>query len=157
METRYGTVDITTIAPQAASHLISESTALYRELYPENSNHFVFEEELSAEGAVFLGALLGERVIGCVGLVPSGEEEAAEIKRLFVAPDYRAGGIGSALMDALEQNAHTRGVRVMQLETGSADAAAHALYEKRGYVVVEPFGDYEEDPFSVFYRKDLGA
>jgi putative acetyltransferase len=157
MDTRHGDVSITDIDPSHAKHLISDSTAMYQRLYPENSNHFVFEEELGAEGALFLGALIGEVVVGCVGLIPGRGKNTGEIKRLYVDPEYRTGGIGSALMDALEEIAKVQGFRILQLETGSSDLDAQSLYEKRGYRVVDPFGDYADDPFSTFYAKDLHA
>jgi len=155
MDTRFGTIRITDIHPTLAKHLISESTAMYQRLYPENSNHFVFEEELSAEGAVFLGALLDDQVVGCVGLIPGKDKHTAEVKRFFVDSEYRNGGIGKALMDALEKTAKERGVRLLQLETGSADIDAQRLYGSRGYLVVDPFGDYDDDPFSHFMEKVL--
>jgi putative acetyltransferase len=157
MDTRFGNVSITDIAPAHAKHLISDSTAMYQRLYPENSNHFVFEEELGADGALFLGALIGEKVVGCVGLIPGSASHTGEVKRFYVDTEYRTGGIGTALMDALESIAKVQGFRILQLETGSSDLEAQTLYEKRGYRVIDPFGEYTDDPFSTFYEKDLHA
>jgi putative acetyltransferase len=155
MDTRYGLLTITDIDPDQAAHLLSDATAMYHRLYPENSNHFVFAAELRAEGSLFLGAHIKDTVVGCVGLVAGSEETVGEVKRFYVDPEYRQAGIGNALMDSLEQISRARGLRTFQLETGSADFDAHTLYHSRGYHVIGPFGTYKEDPFSVFYERDL--
>jgi len=157
MDTRYGQLTITDIDPDAAAHLLSDATAMYHRLYPENSNHFVFAAELRAEGSLFLGAHIENTVVGCVGLVAGSDETIGEVKRFYVEPEYRGAGIGNALMDALEQISRARGLSTLQLETGSADFDAHRLYVKRGYIVIGPFGTYKEDPFSVFYQRDLAT
>ena len=155
MATQYDGLSIHDIDPDNAAHLLSDATAMYHRLYPENSNHFVFAAELRAEGSLFLGAKVNDIVVGCVGLIAGSDDTTAEVKRFYVDPEYRKGGIGSALMDALEDIAKVRGIRALELETGSADFDAHALYEKRGYRVIEPFGNYEQDEFSIFYYKQL--
>jgi putative acetyltransferase len=53
--------------------------------------------------------------------------------------------------------ARARGLTSVWLETGSSDefAAARRLYERAGFVLTGPFGDYTEDPFSVFMTLTL--
>ncbi len=155
MNTRFGKMRITDIDPSDAQHLTSDAQALFQSLYPEESNHLVHDDDLRADSALFLGAYLGNKVVGCVGLVAGHHERAAEIKRFFVEEGYRTGGIGSALMDALEEIAKVRGIRLMQLETGISQPEAVRLFEKLGYTIVPAFGDYIEDEFSIFMEKDL--
>ena len=47
------------------------------------------------------------------------------------------------------------GVTVARLETGIRQPEALALYERCGYARIAPFGDYREDPLSVFLEKWL--
>jgi len=47
------------------------------------------------------------------------------------------------------------GVERLRLETGVANSAALALYEKTGFKRREPFADYRPDPLSVFMERQL--
>jgi putative acetyltransferase len=48
------------------------------------------------------------------------------------------------------------GLRQARLETGVAQREALGLFEKAGYRLRGPFGDYRDDRLSVFMEKDLG-
>ena len=52
-----------------------------------------------------------------------------------------------------------RGLRSLWIETGSAPAFQPALrlYESAGFRRCGPFGDYREDPFSVFMTRELSS
>lgn len=155
MDTRFGTVRITDIDPSEAEHLTSEAQALFQSLYPEVSNHLVVDEDLRKDNAVFLGAHLGNKPVGCVGFIPGSSDNAREVKRLFVEEGYRGAGIAGALMDTVEEQAIAQGATLMQLETGISQPEAISLFEKRGYRIVPAFGAYIEDEFSVFMEKNL--
>jgi len=43
-----------------------------------------------------------------------------------------------------------------RLETGIHQHEAINLYKRLGYLVIAPFGDYTEDPLSVFMEKKIG-
>jgi ribosomal protein S18 acetylase RimI-like enzyme len=49
-----------------------------------------------------------------------------------------------------------RGVAALRLETGIHQREAIGLYERMGFYRIPPFGDYREDPLSVFFEKRLG-
>jgi putative acetyltransferase len=53
--------------------------------------------------------------------------------------------------------ARTRGMRTLWLETGSTDdfQPALRLYASEGFTLCGPFGDYPENPFSVFMTLSL--
>ncbi len=74
---------------------------------------------------------------------------------MFVAPEARGKGIAEALMVHLETIARDEGVKKLRLETGNLLHAAHRLYERRGFTRRGPFGDYRDDPLSVFMEKPL--
>lgn len=48
-----------------------------------------------------------------------------------------------------------RGITVLRLETGVYHSEAIALYEKKGFRRVKPFGDYRETNVSLCYEKIL--
>ena len=54
---------------------------------------------------------------------------------LGVAKDFWGMGVGNALMDAVEEKAKNLGVVRMELEVMQHNAAAIALYQKRGYLI----------------------
>ncbi|WP_433762190.1 GNAT family N-acetyltransferase [Nocardia sp. CA-135398] len=56
-----------------------------------------------------------------------------EIKRMYVDPHLRRHGITRQLLARLETMPETPGSRAAILDTGSKQAAAHALYEKCDY------------------------
>jgi putative acetyltransferase len=74
---------------------------------------------------------------------------------VFVDPAARGKGVARAIMDALEREAMSLGVTLIQLETGIKQAEAIALYLKSGYTERGPFGSYQPDPLSLFMEKQL--
>lgn len=53
---------------------------------------------------------------------------------IFVAEDARGMGIGSALLDAITQEAAARGKRAVRLDVIDENTRARALYERKGFV-----------------------
>ena len=75
-----------------------------------------------------------------------------ELKSMRTHPDHVRRGVGAALLDHATRHARDMGATRISLETGSAAffAPARRLYERHGFVYCGPFGDYREDPNSVF-------
>ena len=86
-----------------------------------------------------------------------GSERAVEVKRMYVAPAARRGGLARLMLAHLEATARTAGADVIILETGTAQPEAMALYESAGYQRVDPFGYYREHPSNRCYGRLLGA
>ncbi|AXE32308.1 GNAT family N-acetyltransferase [Chromobacterium phragmitis] len=134
--------------------LIDELDAYQKPLYPPESHHGVDVEALLRPEAAF--AVVrdenGEAVgCGAVWCAPA----YGELKRMYVRPQCRGKGAARALMDFLEAQARARGCAEMALETGIHQREAIGLYQRAGYDFCPPFGDYREDPYSVFMRKPL--
>ncbi len=51
--------------------------------------------------------------------------------------------------------ARERGAQRMLLETGNRQPEAQRLYERDGFALCGPFGDYAPDPHSLFMVKPL--
>ena len=79
----------------------------------------------------------------------------AEIKRVFVLPEFRGRGISRAIMDWLETELKRRGIALVRLETGVKQPEALGLYARLGYIERGPFGNYRPDPLSVFMEKRI--
>lgn len=68
------------------------------------------------------------------------DADTAEIKRIFVLPQYRRRGVAGALIRALEDNVRTTGRRKLILETAVDTSGSHALYASLGYQLREYYG-----------------
>jgi len=122
-------------------------------LYAAESNHFLDVETLCQPQMHFFGAFLDDVPKGCGGFW--AHHDYAEIKRLWVEPSARGLRLGQELMAHIEHAAKAEGFSLARLETGVKQPEATALYEKRGYIYIAPFGDYKLDPLSVFMEKAL--
>ncbi|WP_246780901.1 GNAT family N-acetyltransferase [Rhizobium sp. BK602] len=130
------------------------STAYAESLYPAESNHLLDLASLEKPEVTFWVARLEGEIVGCCSLVEAGDG-TAEIKRMFVDPVARGQRVAQKLMDVLEEKASQRRLTAVRLETGIYQPEAIALYRKFGYVEIEPFGDYQPDPLSLFMEKAL--
>lgn len=81
--------------------------------------------------------------------------ECAEVKRVFLKPDYRGRGISKKLMAKLENAAKTKGYRYLILESGEPLVAAMALYKKIGYKIIPNYAPYTDMPASICMKKKL--
>ena len=104
-----------------------------------------------------LGRLLLARAdgvpAGCVAIRPLGVG-VAELKRFYVRPSLRGGGIGTTLLDAAVRAARDIGYGAIRLGTFRSMAGARALYERRGFTPVAPYAGH--DPLDeLFYELRL--
>lgn len=107
------------------------------------------------EGA-FLVAYVDHAPAGCVGFRTLVEDETtAELKRLYVAPQFRGRGVAKALLAAVEDAARQAGRKRIWLETGTAQPEAIALYERSGYARIADFGHYRGYPDVRSFGRDL--
>lgn len=78
----------------------------------------------------------GEADLGMVrGTAHESNPEAGHLISMWVAPEARLRGIGTALVDEVIEWAIRRGFRRLVLDVGEANVAARALYENRGFVL----------------------
>lgn len=123
---------------------------------PAESVHALDVTRLRAEGVTFWGAWSGDRLAGC-GALKELDPTHAEIKSMRTADDFRGQGVGGVVLTHLLGVARSRGYTRLSLETGSNPPfeAARRLYSRHGFTSCEPFGDYVEDPWSVFMTIEL--
>jgi putative acetyltransferase len=141
-------------ASPAARELIERLDIHMSGLYPAESNHLLSVEALRQPNVTLLTAGVDGEVAGCGAFVNQGGEYA-EIKRMFVLPEFRGLKLGRRILEELENRARASGLALARLETGIHQPEALLLYERAGYQRCGPFGDYSEDPLSIFMEKKL--
>jgi GNAT superfamily N-acetyltransferase len=122
-----------------------------------------FEQELAelpgkyaAPKGQLLIAYREGRPAGCVALRDLGNG-ACEMKRMFVASDFRGQRIGKALAERIIAEARTAGYRRMRLDTSRRQNEAIRLYESQGFRRVAPYYPLSEDlkNWLVFFELQL--
>jgi putative acetyltransferase len=83
-------------------------------------------------------------------------QDAYEVKRVFVKKDYRGLGISKLLMKKLEEKAIKTHTRSLILETSATFTTARNLYRSLGYQDIENYGQYVGMSLSVCMRKEIG-
>lgn len=78
------------------------------------------------------------RVIGCVGV--KSEDDSVWLRRLFIKPEHKRKGIGSALLAVAEDFAKTKGMHEIRVHLGNKDKyfESWSFYPKHGYKLYEP-------------------
>lgn len=69
----------------------------------------------------------------------------ARLYSIVVDRNYQGRGLGSLLLDAAERAGARRGCGRLVLEVRPRNAAARALYRRRGYTEAAVFADFYED------------
>jgi putative acetyltransferase len=118
---------------------------------PADSVHALDSAALSGPAITFWTAREESEVLGCgaLKLLVTGQ---GEIKSMRTAAHARGRGIATLLLSHIVDEARRTGCRRLYLETGSQDffAPARRLYQRHGFSTCPPFGDYGEDPNSVY-------
>jgi putative acetyltransferase len=123
---------------------------------PPESVHALDLDALRRPGITMWTAWQGAALLGC-GALKELDPRHGEIKSMRTAAAHLRKGVARALLRHILEEARRRAYRRLSLETGSmaAFAPARRLYAGFGFRYCAPFGDYVEDPNSVFMARDL--
>jgi len=94
--------------------------------------------------------------VGC-GCFRRFDNETVEIKRMFVKPDMRSIGIAGKILSELEKWAVENEFSELILETGIKQPEAIRFYTKKGYAVIDNFGQYIGNSNSICMSKYLNV
>jgi len=136
--------------PQIHALLNEHLQSMYA-LSPPESVHALDLTKLRQPGITFWTAWEEDQLLGC-GAVKELDARHGEIKSMRTPQALRRKGAGRAILAHIIDVARSRGYERLSLETGAMAAfhPAHRLYEAFGFSYCGPFGDYTEDPNSVF-------
>jgi GNAT superfamily N-acetyltransferase len=153
----YGHPDVVALTREVQAH--------YSELYggPGDESLVDVADFESPAGHFVVGyvdgvpvAMGGWRRLGDRPGLPSSN--AAEIKRMYVAPTARRRGLSRVILAELETTARAAGIDWLVLETGRPQKSAIELYRSSGYTKVDgtAYGHYVGEPDVVHLGKSLG-
>jgi len=131
--------------------LMDTHAELMLSMSPPGSCHFLPIEGLRASDVSTWEIRDGATLIGSGGLKQLSDSHG-EVKAMHTLEAYRGAGLGRRMLEHVISEARRRGYSRLSLETGSLDGfiPSRALYASYGFEICPPFGDYVEDPYSVF-------
>lgn len=123
---------------------------------PAESVHTLDHSALAQPGITFWTARESGELLGSAALKDLNAGQG-EIKSMRTAPAARGRGVAGLLLTRVIAEARRSGFGEVLLETGSDEffAPARRLYLRHGFLYCPPFGDYKEDPHSVYMRLEL--
>ena len=168
-------IEIDDLSRPAIHALLNEHLQSMRELSPPESVHALDLQKLRQPDITFWSAWEGPLLLGCGALkaleahhghLPDAllgqrrgehhnqhhDQGHGEIKSMRTPAALRRQGAGRAILAHIIDVARSRAYDRLSLETGAMPAfkPAQTLYQSFGFTFCGPFGDYVEDPNSVF-------
>ncbi|MDK1286900.1 GNAT family N-acetyltransferase [Pseudoalteromonas umbrosa] len=136
--------------------LFNEIDTLMNSLYPAEANDLIPIEEVDNPNTYLIGHYEQKELVACGSyVVKQDQSKYAELKRIYVKPSQRGKGMAKAIIQHLLSQAKATGLKQIKLETGDQQHAAIKLYEAFGFEFCDAFGQYRQEPSSVFMQLSL--
>lgn len=138
--------------------LLEDHLRNMHEITPPESVHALDIDGLRRPDVTFWTVWTGAELLGC-GALRELDPAHGEVKSMRTVVARRRRGVGKAVLQHIIEEARSRSYGRLSLETGSMKEfePARRLYEGFGFRVCEPFGEYREDPNSVFMTRILSG
>jgi putative acetyltransferase len=149
-------IEVDDLSRPAVHALLNEHLQDMYELSPPESVHALDLEKLRKPEITFWTAWEGPVLVGC-GALKELDRRHGEVKSMRTPNARRGNGVGRTILSHIIQVARSRSYERLSLETGSMEAfkPAQKLYESFGFTYCGPFGEYIEDPNSLFMTMRL--
>ena len=149
-------IELDDLSRPEIAELLKEHLASMFVHSPPESVHALPIEGLRSPDITFWSVWENGELLGC-GALKELEPRHGEIKSMRTASAHLRKGVARAVVRQIIAEAKRRGYRRLSLETGSMAAfePARQLYTACGFTCCEPFGDYVNDPNSVFMTLEL--
>ena len=136
--------------------LLTEHLAHMHSITPAESVHALPIEELRKPDITFWCAWEGAELLGC-GALKELTPRHGEVKSMRTVRAHLRKGVARAILVRIMDEARHRSYERLSLETGSMAEFQPAvrLYASFGFTSCPPFGDYIEDPNSLFMTRAL--
>lgn len=144
-------IEVDDLTRPAIHALLNEHLQNMYALSPPESVHALDLEKLRRPGITFWSAWDGAVLAGC-GALKELDAKHGEVKSMRTPSALRRRGAGRAILSHIIAVARERRYERLSLETGASEAfkPAQTLYESFGFTYCGPFGEYKDDPNSVF-------
>ena len=118
---------------------------------PAESVHAFDLDRLKANDIAFYTLWIDEILAGC-GAIKELSSAHGEIKSMRTSASFLRRGVAEKILTYMIEDAKMKGYSQLSLESGASHTfyPAHALYKKMGFELCDVFGDYKEDPNSLF-------
>jgi putative acetyltransferase len=135
----------------AVHELLNEHLQNMHQLSPAESVHALSLEELRVPEITLWTAWEDDLLLGC-GALKELDLKHGEIKSMRTPQALRRRGVGRAMLAHIIEVAKERCYERLSLETGAQEGfePARKLYENFGFTYCGRFGDYPEDPNSIY-------
>ena len=149
-------IELDDLSRPAIHALLNEHLQSMYALSPPESVHALDLEQLRQPDITFWSAWEGSVLLG-VGALKELDPTHGEVKSMRTAKPHLRKGVGRAVLTHIVGVGRARRYVRLSLETGSMAAfkPAQKLYESFGFAYCGPFGEYVEDPYSVFMTMRL--
>jgi putative acetyltransferase len=136
--------------------LLEEHLRSMFELSPPESVHALDLDGLRQPDVTFWTVWSGSSLMGC-GALKELTPSHGEVKSMRTSSAHRRQGVARTMLAHIISEGLKRRYHRLSLETGSMQAfePAQKLYESFGFTYCPPFGDYIDDPNSVFMTRVL--
>ena len=134
--------------------LIEQLDAEISSRYPGEPVNGVEPAEFRQSGGYFVIGYWDSQAVGCGAFRPF-DQTTVEIKRMFVALEFRGRGIAREILKAVEAEARRRGYKRSILETANRQPEAISLYRLCGYENIPKYGQYVDSARSLCFGKQL--
>jgi len=138
------------------AHLLQEHLDNMYETTPPESVHALDIAALRSPDITVWTAWNRHELLGC-GALKALTPRSGEVKSMRTVTAHLRRGVASRILAVILAEARRRTYDALYLETGLTPefAPARALYTRHGFEPCDPFGDYINDPNSVFMVKTL--
>lgn len=136
--------------------LLEEHLHNMYQITPRESVHALDLDALRKPEITFWTAWSGSELRGC-GALKELSPTHGEVKSMRTSVAHRRNGVGKAILRHIIAESRKRSYTRLSLETGAMKAfePARRLYSSFGFTDCPPFGDYTNDPNSVFMSLKL--
>ena len=123
---------------------------------PVESVHALDISSLKSPDITFWTLWINDELAGC-GALKKLNEKHAELKSMRTYQHFLRKGVASKLLTHILKMAKIQLFEKVSLETGTMKVfvPAQQLYRGFGFVECEPFSNYKDDTYSMFFTKNI--
>ncbi|TGA95932.1 GNAT family N-acetyltransferase [Sporolactobacillus shoreae] len=132
--------------------LMNELSSILEGITGDSGRNSFNSEDVRRPRSLFVIAYIQGEAVGCGAIRPI-DKNTAEVKRMYAK--LKRKGIGSKILDYLENEAHKMGYKKLILETRQINQKAVQFYKSKSYLRIHNYGKYIGCSEAVCFEKSL--